>query len=372
MKYKKLLCAVLTLVLLLGLCPAARGAQEPTLCLADAQVSAGDKVTLTVSIENNPGLAGTIVYLYYDTSVFTVTPAQDIAAAGTFRETGAVLGNTIALARANGRYEGEEGRDGALAFWYNAQGIDTHGDGAMLTFTLHAAATAANGEYTVALGSFPDDTVNAAGQKIALRVASATVTVTGGQQSGEGPIAFSDVRGHWAQRYIEQAASRGLIVGFAGRYRPDDTMTRAECVTILHRAAGSPVPNGAPSFTDLDPSQAWYWDAVAWAEEQQIVNGVGGGRFDPNGIVTREQLAVMLHRLAGEPTGMEALLTQVYDQTYTDSTQIGTWAKAGLYWSVYHDIFCGTDTVTPGTALSPNEAADRAQLAVMLVRFLQQ
>ena len=183
---------------------------------------------------------------------------------------------------------------------------------------------------------------------------------------------FTDVSGHWAQDYITQAAEMELIEGYMGKYRPNDTMTRAEFVTILWRASGEPEPATKAGFTDLDPQQQWYHKAVAWAAENEIVGGVGGNRFQPGGAVTREQIAAILHRMAGKPTGMELLLTGVYDDIFKDSDKISAWAKDAVYWSVYNVILCGVDSADVNTMLMPNQPATRAQIAVMIVRYLEQ
>jgi hypothetical protein len=182
-------------------------------------------------------------------------------------------------------------------------------------------------------------------------------------------VLFSDVSGNWAESYIAKAASLGLVEGYNGQYRPNDSMTRAELVTILWRASGCPAPTTESSFTDL--TQTWYLDAVAWAEETGVINGVGHDRFSPSGEVTREQLVTILHRLAGTPTGMEALLTGVYDSQYSDSSEVSTWAKAALYWSIYSEIYCGETSTSVGQTLAPAAAASRAQIAVMMVRYLE-
>ena len=131
---------------------------------------------------------------------------------------------------------------------------------------------------------------------------------------------------------------------------------------------GEPKPVGKASFTDL--TQDWYKDAVAWAEQNKVVNGMGEGKFEPNGQVTREQLVTILHRMAGTPSGMELMFTSVYDEQYQDSSQIGSWAKSAMYWSIYNKILCGTNAVELGSRLYPKQPANRAQIAVMMTRYL--
>ena len=191
-----------------------------------------------------------------------------------------------------------------------------------------------------------------------------------GPDSGE-EGAFTDTAGHWAEGYINEAASLGLINGMAeGIYEPDGTMTRAQFVTILWRSQGSPEPNGPSSFTDLGQGSGWFADAVAWAEQNKVVDGVAVGRFDPNGSVTREQIATILHRMSGAAPGDGQQYASVYEQAFSDAASVGGWAKEAVWWAVYHDIWCGADSAGAGTVLAPAQPADRAQIAVMIVRYL--
>ena len=417
--------------------PAAHAADGPVLEISSGQVAPGGEVTLTVTVEDNPGVAACLVYIYYDTGVFTVDPAEDISAAGVFRSSGGLIGNTIALARQNGRYGGDPDKDGLLALWYNGSGLDTTGDGGVMTVPLHADPAAAGGSYAVELGYSQEDTCDETGADVVFATAGGTVAVTGGSggtapdtepetpapdteapdpddgeedqaqpEPGEdepalpddpqpeaGPdsgtedrepvqetpesvdsgasqpaVQFGDIAGHWAESYITQAAGLGLVEGNNGLYYPDDPMTRAEFVTILWRSAGAPAPEAPATFTDL--TQDWYRDAVAWAEDNGVINGVGDGKFDPLGSVTREQLVTILHRMAGTPSGMETMLASVYDGQYPDSGEIGGWARAALYWALYQGIYCGEASVDVGGTLAPRAPASRGQIAVMMVRYL--
>lgn len=416
MRLRKVSRFLLALVLILGLCaPAAYAAEAPEVSISSGTVAPGGEVTLTVSIRNNPGIATTMVYIYYDTSLFSVEPSKDLDAAGNFYDSGGLLGNYIERAKETGRYRGEEDKDGVLALWYNGSGLDTVGDGEMLHVTLHAKNSIPAGTYEIGLGYSLQDTGNQRNERVTLTTLPGMLTVTGNgtqtpadqggnqdNQQGQTPedpsqnpkepgtnypggeagdrlpadgtdpggemaVLFEDAVGNWAESFIQRAAGQGLIQGYNGLYRPNDSMTRAELVTILWRASGSPT-GGAASFTDL--TQDWYRDAVAWAERTGAVNGVGNGRFDPDGRVSREQLAAILHRMAGSPMGMEALVYDMYDQQYADSASVSGWAKQSLYWAVFNEIYCGEAGLSVGQTLAPGADASRAQIAVMMVRYL--
>lgn len=373
----------LAAVLLLGaLAVGSFAANTPEVTVSSGSVKAGETVDLTVTMSGNPGMAAYMLYIYYDTDTFAVDPSRDISAGSDFAG-GILLGNDLETARKNSDEPvGDSSKDGVLALWCNSTGTNTTKNGSMLRIRLQAKDTAANGSYTISLGYDADNTINEDGGKVALQVSGGTVTVTGGAADkpehpagavdstggGGGVVDFSDIAGNWAEDYIVEANAQGLVYGYNSVYRPNDTMTRAEFVTILYRACGSPKPAKAASFTDL--TQTWYRDPIAWAEENQVVNGVGNGKFDPGGPVTREQLVTILFRLSGGQSGMESMFTSAYDDAYTDAGQISAYAKPAVYWSIYHEILCGQQSLTVPATLAPRAAATRAQIAVMIVRYL--
>lgn len=177
---------------------------------------------------------------------------------------------------------------------------------------------------------------------------------------------FSDVpKSFWGYEYIEAAASKGFVNGMAdGTFDPDRDMTRAEFVTMLYRMAGKPTVTEAESFTDVSTDE-WYSDAVNWAAAKSIVNGTSDTTFDPNGKVTRQEAMTILFRYSGGASGMEAMLTGIYDSQFIDSDTIAPWAKKAVYWAVYNKIVNGTTDTT----VSPLGTATRAQIAAILVRY---
>lgn len=373
MKKNRILCGLLALALAVSLVSPALAAGTPTVSISSGEVKAGESVTLTVSIKDNPGLATCMLYIYYDTKVFEVDPAEDFGNGKDVR--GALMGNTIAVAKKNGQYHGDAGKDGALVLWYSSSGTNVTGNGSMLTVTLHVASDAPNGTYTIGLGYSELDTLNEHNTSVELIAVSGEVVVTGGTSGGTqqpepsvDPVTFLDVNGHWAYDYIEDAAQLGLMEGYQNLFRPDASMTRCEFVTALWRAMGKPAASKAATFTDLD--QNWYLVAVAWAQENNIIQGTGGTKFEPYWPISREQVAVILHRLAGTPTGMEMMLSGTYDNLFQDSGKLHSWAKSGVYWAVYQEVYCGTTSPNVGTSLAPTSDTTRAQIAVMLVRYL--
>lgn len=95
---------------------------------------------------------------------------------------------------------------------------------------------------------------------------------------------------------VKRAVANGITDGVGGnRFAPNDTYTRGQVVTFLHRAANSPSARTVSSFTDVSTT-AFYYNAVNWAVEKGITNGTGGGCFSPNDTCTRAQVVTFLYR----------------------------------------------------------------------------
>lgn len=376
MNMKRFIACVLAVFLLLGLAPAALAAETPEISLSSGSAKAGETVTLTVHMKNNPGLAAFLIYLYFDTDTFAVDPTADIQLEGSFKTGGGMIGNSIAAAKKNGQYKGDKGKDGILVLWYSGTGADNESDGAVLKVKFHVSDDAANGTYQVGIGYSKSDTGSGNGERVALSARAGSITVSGGKTDGGGGVVeqpeespFTDVDGHWAGEYIEDAYEMELMIGDEGKFRPDATLTRAEFAIVLWRIAGCPKAEQAASFTGLTAD--WYKDAVAWVEESGMMVGNGEGKFLPLVTVSREQVATVLHRMAGSPEGMSDLFSSFYDDQYEDADEVSSWAKEGVYWSIFEGIFCGTDSADLDDRLEGPIGATRAQIAVMLVRYCE-
>ncbi len=180
---------------------------------------------------------------------------------------------------------------------------------------------------------------------------------------------FSDITAHPDRRAIEALAARGIVGGMGnGRFEPDKTMTRAQFAAITVRALGLPQRAGQEPFTDV-PADSWYAPWVGAANAYGIVNGRGGGIFDPEGTITRQEAAVMVARAAAL-CGMDTALTDsaVRDalSPFSDARDTADWAGQGL-------AFCYESGLLDDTALTcqPLRPILRCEIAVMLFRLLE-
>ena len=180
---------------------------------------------------------------------------------------------------------------------------------------------------------------------------------------------FTDVSGSykWAANSADFMYMNDIIKGNNTKnpklFGPGAKMTRAMLVTVLYRAAGEPSVTGITNkFTDNKQGK-YYYNAVLWASNKGIVNGATATTFDPDGNITREQIAAILYRYAGSPSVTGSL------SGYSDQAQVSSFAVTAMQWAVGSGIITG---VTSGgkTTLSAKGNATRAQVAVMLHRFL--
>ena len=188
-----------------------------------------------------------------------------------------------------------------------------------------------------------------------------TVTVTFEQA----PLPFPDVtEGDWFYDAVRYAYETGLMDGVGDNlFAPNSETTRAQLVTILYRLAGEPEPGGDSGFSDV-AAGIWYTDAVAWAAENGIVNGVSDTEFAPGDDITREQLAVILYRYAayqGYDVSQRADLSG-----FGDASSISGYAQEALSWAHAQGLVLGFED----GSLRPQGTASRAQIAAVLMRFL--
>lgn len=174
--------------------------------------------------------------------------------------------------------------------------------------------------------------------------------------------AFSDVmEWDWSAPAVDYVQQRGIMNGVnADSFDPYGVVTRGMLATVLHREAGAEHSTAGLFFDDLEAG-AWYIDSVIWCAEKGVVTGVDATHFCPDDPVTREQLALMLWRLAGWPDA------QGSGDGFADAGSISWWAKGGVDWAVGAGVLTGY----PDGSFQPQGTANRSQAAQMLMRYDQ-
>ena len=147
-------------------------------------------------------------------------------------------------------------------------------------------------------------------------------------------------------------------------FSANTAMNRAMLMSVLHRLAGSAGTIAQVSCTDV-PAGSWYAQAVVWGAAQGITSGKGGGLFDPDGLVTREQAVAMMYNYAVTYMGLSAG-TGADLSGHADLSRQSSWARPAMAWSRAAGLITGT---TP-TTLSPRETLTCGQACAILSRFL--
>ncbi len=181
-------------------------------------------------------------------------------------------------------------------------------------------------------------------------------------------LPFTDVKdGKWYTDAVKYVYENKLMNGMTDTtFEPDTPMNRAMLVTVLYRAEGEPVATGATPFTDL--KAGWYKKSVAWAYENKVVNGTSDTTFSPLTPITREQIATIFYRFAqfkGRDVSAKANLN-----TFPDGSKVSKFAKDAMTWAVGEGLITGTK-VGGKTILDPKGNATRAQVATILMRYLE-
>ena len=178
---------------------------------------------------------------------------------------------------------------------------------------------------------------------------------------------FSDVKNHANKAAIEALASRGIINGMGqGTFMPNKTMTRAEFAAIVTRSLGLTAKD-TKVFSDV-PSSKWYAGYIGTANSSGIVNGVGSGKFNPDGTITRQEAAAMVARaakLCGLDTAMDAAATKDMLAQFGDYRSVASWAKEPM-------AFCYSVNILDQSDLNiePTKAILRCEIAQMLYNML--
>ena len=181
---------------------------------------------------------------------------------------------------------------------------------------------------------------------------------------------FTDVTKNWAYPGIQYCVTHGIMGGMGnGTFAPTGTTTRAQIVQILYNLEGTPAVSGTTPFTDLTAN--WYKLAILWAYQNNVVAGTSPTTFDPEGPVTREQIAVILTQYMFHVLKMERTWTPADLSTFPDGAQVSSWAKEAMQDAVALGLINGTKAPDGKVYLDPQGSAARQQVATILMNFCQ-
>ena len=177
-------------------------------------------------------------------------------------------------------------------------------------------------------------------------------------------LPFTDVdTGDWFYDAVQYVCENDMMQGVGGsRFAPDSTLTRAMVAQILYNLEERPDGSATP-FADVK-ADAWYADAVRWAADAEIVQGYGPDRFGPENPVTREQLAQMLYRYAAH-RGDDLTADSSALAAFTDRVSVSDWAEQAMAWAVSQGLISGKGN----GILDPDGTATRAEVAAIFMRL---
>ncbi len=378
-------------------------AAEPSLALANKRAAYTGKAIainpVTITLVNNETYTGVITYTYYSDASCT-TKIEVPSAVGTYY--------VVASIEASGNYTAASALATLEIYRKSTTGGSSDGSSsssATRTVTVEDVdngavtsnrANAASGT-TVTLTVTPDDgyeldeltvTNVSTGETIKLtqisdtqytftmpaaKVAIDATFVEIGESEPTDPVepaeqSFLDVaENDWYYDAIQYVYEKGLMTGTsATTFEPDLATSRAMLVTILYRLEGEPTVAGTSGFTDVVDGE-WYADAVTWAAQNGIVNGLGDGLYGVHNTLTREQMAAILYRYAQYKGYDVSVGASTNILSYTDAQEIGEWAVEAMQWANGAGLITG---VTEST-LAPQSDSTRAVMATILMRFCE-
>lgn len=178
---------------------------------------------------------------------------------------------------------------------------------------------------------------------------------------------FVDLEGHWAKKEVEEMAARGIVEGVAeDQFGPEQSVTRAQFVTLVSRALKLPEGDTSSPFTDVERSE-WYGNHVYAAYRAKLVSGVEADRFAPNDLITREQLAVLMVNAYLYQKNMKlADIVVTQEVKFADEGTVSEWARSAVRVASALGLMSGDEQ----GRFNPAERTTRAQAAVVLYRLL--
>lgn len=177
------------------------------------------------------------------------------------------------------------------------------------------------------------------------------------QLSGETPE-LSDIAGHPAEEAIREGLRRGLYSAPPdGLFRPDEAATGGDFIVTLWNLVGN--PDGSPS-SDADKR---FRQALAWADKSGLIDG---GAFDADEPITRQDAMNILYAYNGGASGMEAMLTGIYDDAFLDSAEIPDGGKPALYWGFFNVLIRESEP----NKIAPFGTVSRGDMAAMMIRYM--
>lgn len=168
---------------------------------------------------------------------------------------------------------------------------------------------------------------------------------------------------HWAASAIHAVVESELFTGTAqDQFSPNKSMNRGAMITVMHRLAGSPASDTS-SFTDV-PTNAYYSNAISWAYQNKVINGIADHTIAPEQALTREQLALICYNYALS-NNIDVSVKQSLE-SFSDHNRVSKWSLDAMQWAIGNKLISGKSN----SMLDPTGTVTRAEAAVIIERFM--
>ena len=382
---KKLLLTVLAVIFILNVQTVF--ANDFQLTANEQDAKPGQEVTIDLTFTNNPGIIAALFELKYDKERLELIKAED---------KGLLKGAVFSKNFSDYPYK---------MLWNSSSAKNFTDNGTLVSLTFKVIENAKSGKAFINISYNPDDVFDVDLNNVALQINNGAINIQnknttttpennvskdfGHSPSGTSnkkenqdkpntndtetkPITnnhnFSDVKStDWYFEAVNYAVENKLMNGISDtNFAPHSPLTRGMLVTVLYRNEGSPKISNNAIFNDVT-NNMYYADAVAWAFQNKIVNGMSETVFSPDTNITREQFAAIIYRYATYKNYITEITDNTNLQLYSDSSEISEYATDALRYAVCKKLINGKSTTT----LNPADIATRAETATILMRFLE-
>ena len=380
---KKLLLTVFTVIFIFNIQTVL--ANDFKLTVNEQDAKPGQEVTVDLTFTNNPGIIAALFELKYDKERIELIKAED---------KGLLKGSVFSKNYSDYPY---------IMLWNSSSAKNFTDNGTLVTLTFKVNENAKSGKAYINISYKPDDVFDVDLNNVALQINNGSINIQNETTNPENTVSkdfgyspsgtsnkkesqdksntndtetkpitnnhnFADVKAtDWYFEAVNYAVENKLMNGISDtNFAPHSPLTRGMLVTVLYRNEGSPKISNNAIFNDVT-NNMYYADAVAWAFQNKIVNGMSETVFSPDTNITREQFAAIIYRYATYKNYITEITDNTNLQLYSDSSEISEYATDALRYAVCKKLINGKSTAT----LNPADTATRAETATILMRFLE-
>lgn len=347
----------------------------------------GQEVTVNLTFTNNPGIIAALFDLQYDKERIELIKSED---------KGLLKGAVLSKSYSDYPYK---------MLWNSSSAKNFTDNGTLITLTFKVAENAKAGNAYINISYKPDDVFDVDLNNVYLHINNGAIKVlnespsvvpehnvskdfgysssgtSGKKENPDKPDisnaetmpfknthTFMDIKQNdWYYESVNYVVENNLMNGVSDTvFAPNSPLTRGMLVTVLYRNEGNPTVDSSAIFNDIS-NNMYYADAVSWAWQNKIVNGISETTFAPDELITREQIAAIMYRYATYKNYNTAITNDTNLQAFSDASEISEYATTSFRYAISKNLINGKTETT----LNPDDTATRAETATILMRFLE-